>query len=145
MLRVGAHECPPSTRPVRQRRYGDKYHTQGQLIADGAISQKRCVRRLIDSEPRGRDQQEAPRRLPDPRTTVMEREPVVTEERHAEGDQPSERIGDQRSPAACFDKKDDDEKVHCGCRSADRDKPPESPECCVQGRRHAPMIFEQRA
>jgi len=144
VLRVGAHECPPSTRPVRQRRYGDKYHTQGQLIADGAISQKRCVRRLIDSEPRGRDQQEAPRRLPDPRTTVMEREPVVTEERHAEGDQPSERIGDQRSPAAQFDENDDDGEMHSRRCSTDSDEPAESPDG-VHGRGPAPAPTEHRA
>jgi len=146
VLRARAHKRPASAGPVGQRRDGNKDGAETKPIAESAVCKKACIGRLIDGESHCRDSQEAPRRSSGPSTAVRESQSVVTHERHTEGDQPAERIGNQRPPAAEFDKKDDDGEVHSGRRSADSDEPAESLECRFQDRGHrAPSPIEQHA
>ena len=132
MLGVLVHERPASACPVGQRSDGDKYGTQGETIAEATACEQRCIGQFVDGKPRGGDHKEAARRAPDLRAAVRERQPVVTGERHPDGRQPAERIGDQRAQAAKLDEKNDHAEVHGRRRRADGDEPAEAPVCRPQ-------------
>ncbi len=109
--------------PIGRCGDGNQHRGQPQVVAHESPTQQRRVADFVGSEACGRKQEEATRSRCDGRAVAAKREPMMPEEGHAKGNQPTANVGDQGRQAERADHHDNDAEVDGRRGATDSDEP----------------------